>query len=144
VRVFDDLSGAQGEGGPDRVISPTDGEAAIGVNLHGIVYDAATDNLLVTDVGDAASAEDGQIFVIPAGSSVDGSVEVSVFIGGDGTRLGNPVDIAFDGVDAYVAEKSNSRVLRYDAIFDLSGAQNVAEDASFELENPESVQLQSE
>jgi hypothetical protein len=142
VRVFDDFFANEGQGGPDRTITPTDEQGAkIGVNLHGIEFDAATDTLILSDVGDAMSATDGAIFVIAAASTADDDVEVAAAIRGDATKLGNPVDIEFDGVNLYVAEKSNASVLRYDAILGYTGINNTAEDATIEVANPESVQL---
>ncbi|HEY0134992.1 MAG TPA: hypothetical protein VGB85_12950 [Nannocystis sp.] len=142
VRVFDDFMANEGQGGPDRLITPTDDQdEKISVNLHGIEYDAASDTLILSDVGDAMSATDGAIFVITAASTADDNVEVAATIRGDATKLGNPVDISFDGANLYVAEKSNSSVLRYDAILGLTGNNNTAENAMIEVANPESVAL---
>ena len=141
VYIFDDVS-TEGSDAVARAVTPTDGGDVISVNLHGIHYDPASDALLLTDVGDAAVADDGQIFVISDASSAEGMTDVALRIAGDSTSLGNPVDLAFDGVDLYVAEKANSLVVRYDAVLELSGDVNAAADASFEVVNAESVQVQ--
>lgn len=142
VRVFDEVSDDMGVGGPDRVIIPTDGDGiGLGVNLHGIVLDGASDTLLLSDVGSAGSNSDGRLMVIAAASTADGETAVVSTIAGAATRLGNPVDIAFDGTNLYVAEKANSALLRYDGILDLRGVLDVAEDVALELANPESVHI---
>ena len=141
VRVFEDVLANNG-GAPVRIITPTnEQDAVISVNLHGIVYDAVTNALILSDVGNAMSATDGQIFVIAGADAADGMVKVQAQIGGDQTKLGNPVDIGFDGANLYVAEKSNSLVLRYDGVLALTGANNTAASASIVVTNPESVAL---
>jgi hypothetical protein len=142
VRVFDGALAAEGQDPPARTITPTDGTDKISVNLHGIAYDAATDTLLLSDVGDAMVTDDGALFVIADAATADDMVEVKAAIRGAATLLGNPVDIAFDGADLYVAEKSNSAVQRYDGVLDLSGVDNDLEaNATIEVQNAESVQL---
>ncbi len=142
VYVFDDVSTDLGASGPARTITPTDGDAVISINLHGIVYDAQSDTLLLSDVGDASVADDGQIFAITGAAAADGETEVALRIAGAATSLGNPVDIDFDGADLYVAEKSNSAILRYDGILDLAGDLDMAQDATIEVVSAESVQVQ--
>lgn len=91
------------------------------VRTHGITYDAQSDMMLLTDIGSAASATDGAIVVIPnfGMASADGMVTMDEQIRGDGmpSRLGNPVDIAYDKVREriYVAERANGggRVLGF-------------------------------
>ena len=141
VLVYDDLLANQG-GVAARTITPTDDQdVKLSVNLHGIEYDAAADLLLLSDVGSAMSNSDGQLFLIGAASTADGNVPVQAQVGGNMTKLGNPVDIAYDGVNLYVAEKINSQVLRYDNFTALTGANNVAESAARMVTNPESVSL---
>lgn len=142
VLVYDDVSSAQGAGGPSRTITPADDAGAkISVNLHGIVYADRTNTLVLTDVGDAASPTDGQLFVIPHAASAQGTTSVSYQIGGDQTQLGNPVDVAFDGANAYVAEKSNDAVLRFDNVLDGSGMQNIGAAQTTAVTKAESVAL---
>ncbi len=124
-----------------RTIVPASGGTQISMNLHGIVHVAASNQLIVTDVGDAADATDGQLFVIDNASGANGMVNVRAQIGGDQTSLGNPVDLSFDGNAAYIAEKSNDLVLRYNDVLNLSGQNNVAADAQIAVTKPESVSL---
>ncbi len=141
LRVFDDALVNFGLGGPNRTINPTDGQNPIGVNLHGIHYDAASNSVILSDVGSAMSNTDGAIFVIAGADAADGDVAVQSVIRGDQTKLGNPVDIAFDGVNLYVAEKANSLVQRYDGVLDLAGEQNIPASAEIASANAESVQI---
>ena len=141
VRVYDDVLATQG-GTVARAITPTDDQnQKLSVNLHGIVYDAAGDLLLLSDVGSAMVNTDGQLFLVGGASTADGDVPVLAQVGGDQTKLGNPVDIAHDGVNLYVAEKANSQLLRYDNFTTLTGANNLAESAAVAVTNPESVAL---
>ena len=81
------------------------------------MYDADSDRLVVSDVGDASVADDGQIFVINDASTADGAVEPARTIAGPSTMLGNPVDIILSGTTLRVAEKSNDAILVYTEIF---------------------------
>ena len=113
--VYEGFATNMGTEGPSRTIIPSDAEGnKISVNLHGVVYYAPNDELIVTDVGDAASADDGQLFVITDATIATGNTTVSVQIAGPQSMLGNPVDVVYDGAHAYVAEKSNDAVLRFD------------------------------
>jgi len=140
VAVYDGFLADQGASGPARFIELSY-EGGDSVNLHGIAYDAATDTLLVSDVGDTMAADDGVVFVVADASTADGAVEAQAAITGDQTKLGNPVDLAFDGANLYIAEKSNQVVLRYDNVLDLAGVVNEAEAAVIDVVNAESVQL---
>jgi hypothetical protein len=135
VGVYDNyLDGADpSTATPDRTITP-DGS----VNLHGIVYDAVNNVLLLSDVGDAMSASDGQLFVVANAATADGAVTPTVTIGGALTNLGNPVDIAYDGTNLYVAEKSNDLVMRFDNIRTSAGG-NIAPDLDIAVTKPESL-----
>ena len=114
VAVFDSyVSGGFGATGADRTITPFDSGVQVSVNLHGIVHNAATDELYLSDVGAPSSPTDGQLFRITGAAAADGNVAVAAAIGGNLTNLGNPVDLAFDGEDLYVVEKSNNRILIY-------------------------------
>jgi hypothetical protein len=135
VLVFDAFSTARGAGGPDRVITPTGS-----VNLHGIIYVSDADTLLLSDVGDAASNADGQIFVIQGASIADGNTAPNASIAGVATTLGNPVDVTFDGAHLYVAEKANNMLLRFDNIL-LTPGGNVAPTVAGPSTAPESVAL---
>lgn len=140
--VYDNYSDQRGADGPDRVITPTNAAGAkISVNLHGIIHVASSNLLLLSDVGSATDASDGQVFTIANADTADGNVAVRARISGPDTRLGNPVDITFDGAHLYIAEKSNNLVLRYDNIEARTGASTAAADQSFERNKPESIAL---
>lgn len=143
VRVFEGALADMGASGPTRTITPTDDQdAVLGVNLHGIVYDALTKTLILSDVGDPMLDTDGAIFLIADADAADGNTPVAASIAGDQTHLGNPVDIAYFAPNLYVAEKAQSRVMRYNDILGFTGANNQAEDLSIDVPNPESVQLE--
>ena len=122
--VYDDYLDEEGDEGPDRVITPfaPDGSAQVSVNLHGIVHLADKNALILSDVGDPGDATDGQLFVITGVNNKNGDVQVKSQFGGPNSQLGNPVDIAFDGQNLYVAEKSNALILRFDDILGPAGA----------------------
>ncbi len=148
VAVFDSYSTARGSAGPDRVITPAEAGVAFAAptNLHGIVYVAETDQLILSDVGSGANPTDGKLYVLDNGSTADGITDVTVNIdNGDNstvgnTQLGNPVDIAFDGEHLYVAEKSQGMVLRFDNILDSAGG-DVTPSQTWMQSSPESVSL---
>jgi len=89
------------------------------VRTHGLTYDAASDLMILTDVGDAASETDGALIYVSnflmAGS--DGTITAAeqTRIAGPSTMLGNPVDVAYDvySQTAYVAERKNSLLLGF-------------------------------
>lgn len=142
VLVYDGFLADQGASGPARFILPSYNRGlGDSVNLHGIAYDPATDTLFVSDVGDTMASDDGLVFVIAAASMADDVTEVQAAIGGDQTGLGNPVDLAWDGANLYVAEKANSAVQRIDGVLGLQGLVNEAPAATIEVANAESVGL---
>ena len=148
VAVYDDLSTDRGAGGADRTIVPGEGGTAFAAptNLHGIVHVADGDKLIVSDVGSGANPTDGKLYVLDNASSADGITNVAVRIDDEdngaagNTMLGNPVDIAFDGANLYVAEKSQGMVLRFDNILSSAGG-DVSPDESIAQAAPESVVL---
>lgn len=111
-------------------------------NAHGIVHDAANNVLLVSDVGATTGGTntDGRLFVIANASTASGAVTPSVTISGAATNLGDPVDVAYDGTNLYVAEKSLNFVHRFDNIRASNGG-NVAPSISRAVTKPESVSL---
>ena len=142
--VYENFSEMMGAEGPSKTIVPADADGnKISVNLHGVAYYAANDELILTDVGDAASAEDGALFVISNASEAEGNTTVSVMIAGPDSWLGNPVDVVFDGNSAYVAEKSNDAILRFDDVLATDMMGDAAPSATFELLKAESVWLSS-
>ncbi|MGQ7843042.1 hypothetical protein ACUNV4_01100 [Granulosicoccus sp. 3-233] len=139
VLVYDDFFAMGASAVPTRSIRA----AAAGAvsNIHGIVHDLDSDTLIVTDVGDAASASDGALYVIDDASTASGEITPRAMIAGAATALGNPVDLAFDGAHAYIAEKSNDQVLIYRDVLSLEGEMDVAADESVAVLKPESVVL---
>ncbi len=133
--VYDAWSVSKGATGPTRTIKPMGS-----VNLHGLAYDKANDLIYLSDVGDAMVATDGQLFVIANASTAGGdAVAAAVNIKGPASKLGNPVDIALDGKNLFVAEKSNDAVLRFDGLAALMGSSDTAAAASSASVKPESV-----
>ncbi|MEZ5534570.1 MAG: hypothetical protein R3F02_02995 [Thiolinea sp.] len=124
-----------------RIIDPDDQSGFSASNIHGIVHDVKHDRLIVSDVGDAGVANDGRIYVIENASSAEGVTELRLELAGAQTLLGNPVDLAFDGRNLYVAEKSNNQLQKIENIYDLNGLQNRAPDKASPFTAPESVVL---
>ncbi|RVU86619.1 hypothetical protein EOL70_04005 [Leucothrix sargassi] len=140
IQVYDDYM-ANPAAAPSRTIDPDDQSGFDASNIHGIVHDSATDRLIVSDVGSASVADDGRIYVIDNAASADGLTSLSLELAGNLTALGNPVDIAFDGTNLYVAEKSNNQLQRIDDIYSLSGVLNQAPDIMLPFTAPESVAI---
>lgn len=122
IAIFDDWS--EGRTTVDRRVRVVAADGSLSVNLHGIVYVADEDKLIVSDIGLEANVRDGRIFVLDNASNIDGSVHASLGLD-DGDRqrlgltlLGNPVDIAFDGHALFVAERSSDKVLRFDGLLE--------------------------
>ena len=141
VGVYDSFLANSTSTQTPNILTPAGESDAVNRNLHGIVYDNATNTLFVSDVGSAADSTDGEIFVIqspPTGSTI--AVNISAVLAGSNTNLGNPVDLAYDGTNLYVAEKANGggRVLRFDGIRSLSSG-NPSPSVVFNTPNPESV-----
>ena len=131
-----------GRSGPTATIVPSDADGSqISVNLHGVDYDAASDTIVLTDVGAADNNTDGQIFVIAGVTGLNGNVPVTAWIGGEGSQLGNPVDVALRGNSIYVAEKANDLLLRYDNILGMTGMSADPAPVAVEFTRPESVSV---
>ncbi|WP_394192760.1 YncE family protein [Pseudoalteromonas atlantica] len=147
IAVFDEvksklMAGMSTITGEDRLITPATGGAAFSAptNIHGIDYDPLSDSLIVSDVGSAADATDGKLYVLSNAGMSSGLNNVSVNIAGPATMLGNPVDIMFTGNHLYVAEKSNGLVMRYDNIL-TSPSGDIAASLSYSFTAPESVAI---
>ena len=147
IAVFDEVSSKLMAGmstitGEDRLITPAAAGAAFPAptNIHGIDYDPLSDSLIVSDVGSAADATDGKLFVLNNAGMSSGLSNVSVNIAGPATMLGNPVDIMFTGNHLYVAEKSNGVVMRFDNILN-SPSGDIAANLSYSFTAPESVAI---
>lgn len=152
VAVYDDFSQDMGAGGIDRMITPASGGTpfAAPTNLHGIRYDQSSDTLILADVGAGGVDNDGALETIPAASTANGVTNVGKRIanpgdGSDLTGLGNPVDIAFDGQDLYVAEKINGQIQVWkNFLTDAAMIGNVAPSDSVAATAPESIVLMPE
>jgi hypothetical protein len=145
IAVFDQVvakinAGVTTIAAEDRTITPAMSGLAVAApsNIHGIDYDSLSDSLIVSDVGSAADITDGKIFVLNNAANASGLTDISVSIAGPNTNLGNPVDIMYTGSDLYVAEKSNSLVMRFDNILSSSGG-DISPDLSISFTAPESV-----
>ena len=154
VLVFDDYLVNRGEGGPERVITPTLNGEQVSTNIHDLVYVADQDMLIATDVGAATTADqagfdtDGKVLILGNASSADGSTEAKAALVGPNTLLGNPVGAAFDssgnGADLFITEKTKDVVLRFRDVLSLSGAVDVAPVGAVTVAQPEAVVLVSE
>lgn|GEM_PF-6988881 len=125
VLVFSDYASTHGANGPAQTITPFDpnGVARVSTHLRGIVYVPEEDALILSDLGGNGDLPDGQLFVIDGVSSeIQGNVPVRVQISGAATLLRDPVDIAFDGENLFVAERRNGFLLRFDDILEQNGA----------------------
>ncbi|MCB4435945.1 collagen-like protein [Alteromonas sp. McT4-15] len=149
VAVFEEVvrkmeSGATIITGEDRLIVPASGGAAFAAptNIHGIDYDSQSNSLVISDVGSAADATDGKLYVIPGAGSADGLTDVSVNIAGSNSMLGNPVDLMLSNGHVYVAEKSNGMILRFDNILN-SASGDIAPTFNMIYPSPESVHVLS-
>lgn len=149
VLVYEQFSQNYGKGGPTKTFVPANQNQKISVNLHGIdTYRLGTALYLVlSDVGDAASNADGQIFVIENPAAATGNAQVIHRIGGVNSKLGNPVDLVVDSKGGtYVAEKSNDMIFYYTNLFSNKGgaAMDMASNKMYSFPKPESVSLGSE
>ena len=149
VAVFEEVvrrmeSGETVITGEDRLIVPASGGAAFAAptNIHGIDYDSQSDSLVISDVGSAADATDGKLYVISGAGRADGLTDVSVNIAGPNSMLGNPVDLMLSNGHVYVAEKSNGMILRFDNILN-SASGDIAPTFSMMYPAPESVSVLS-
>ncbi|PNE03739.1 NHL repeat containing protein [Alcanivorax sp. MD8A] len=138
VVVVDDYVAGGFMATPSRTLTPD--TAGTVSNIHGIAYQADTDTLVITDVADAAVADDGRLYVIGNASTANGTVTPSRSLFGPATMMGNPVDLVLDGDKAYIAEKSNDAVLVYNNV--VSGnSGDVAPDNVVDSTKPESLVL---
>ena len=152
VLVYEGYSSRYGVDGPDRVITPTKGGDKVSANLHGIVYVASLDALILSDVGAATTPDqdgfdtDGQLFTLEDLGDADGEVAITARVRGSNTTLGNPVDLAFSGDTLYIAEKSNDTLITYngDQVLGRPGDWNIKPASAAPVDNVESVALAPE
>ncbi|WP_341221295.1 hypothetical protein [Polaribacter atrinae] len=99
------------------------------VRTHGLTYDAATDTMVLTDIGDAANGQDDGGFQVIENftSKFSGTTNESTLaiteqtrVSGTNTLMGNPVDVAYDGETktVFIAEAGNGggRILAFNNI----------------------------
>ncbi|MDQ3459372.1 MAG: hypothetical protein M3498_08770 [Deinococcota bacterium] len=148
--VYDDFPVLRGASGPDRVVVLTaaDGSGeSVAANLHGVVYVPEGDAVILSDVGPTTTADqpgfdrNGALFVLGNASVAAGPTPVRLHVHGPASTLGNPVYIAFDGLNLYVAEKTKDTVLRFDDILEHMGEIDLAPSAAVTVPAPESVFL---
>ena len=127
-------------------ITTTDGGSALS-NMHGIIVEGGT--LIASDVGAATTPmtmgfdTDGQLVAVTLDLTGDdedtATMDVTDLtlvpeftIAGPNSLLGNPVDIAYDGTDLYVAEKANGggQVLLFSDFLDLDPTAPDPDDAT--------------
>ncbi len=135
----------------DGVIAPDKRITIEGiVRTHGIDYSEAADILVMTDIGDAEDAiTDGGFQVIqgfsaqleatPDGSSIAQANQIR--IAGTSTRLGNPIDVAYDHKTetVYIAEVGNGKILGFGNVLSTNG--NVAPTNHTDLMSASSIYL---
>lgn len=133
--VYDNYLANAGEVTPSATTLNSESMAS---NLHGIVHIAASNQLIVSDVGDAGNADDGLIYVL---DNASGTPTVTATISGPAANpFGNPVDLAYDGTALFVADKADGMVYRYENI--LSAGDGSLEPAhSVAITAPESISL---
>jgi len=113
-------------------------------NLHGVAARGSGDvqQILVSDVGDPASATDGRIFILIDDGLRDGpTIATQYSIYGPDTMLGNPVDILVVDDTLVVAEKSNDLLLTFDLSAVRDGEGNVTPTYMAPFDKPESIEL---
>ena len=140
IQVYDNYL-SNTSAAPARTINPNDLSGFAASNIHGIVHDSVNNRLIVSDVGSASVANDGRIYVIDNADTADGLTNLKLELSGALTALGNPVDLAFDGTNLYVAEKSNNQLQRIDNIYSLNGSLNRAPDKVLTFSAPESIAI---
>ncbi len=96
------------------------------VRTHALHYNASSDIMFLSDIGDAGSSTDGAIHVISdfsskfAAAGNNGTISTSdqIVIEGSNTQLGNPVGIAYNSETQkiYVAERAvdGGKLLEFD------------------------------
>ena len=143
--VYDGFLERQGDSGPDRVIIPILGGERVSYNLHDLAYLSATDTVIVTDVGAATTSDqagfdtDGSLLVLEGASRAAGPTPVRLRVHGPASLLGNPVGLAHEGEDVFVAENALDLVLRFDGLLARRGDLELAPDAAVSVVKPESV-----
>ena len=103
------------------------------VRTHGLTYDAGSNTMVLTDIGDAASGTDGGFHIVSNfmskfNATANGgtlALTEQIRVAGSNTMLGNPVDVAYDGETetVFIAEAKNASIL---AFTNISSGGNIA------------------
>lgn len=105
-----------------QVLDGMGGRIDASADYQAIEYLAGLDELVLAAKGDDNDNSDGELHVIgrqagfAASELFGGNVDVNLILSGNDTLLGNPVDLAYDGTNLYVAENANGALLRFDNI----------------------------
>ncbi len=134
---------------PLLVVTPMDptavgGRAKAAGDYQDIEYLPTLDQIALSSQGSVSDNADGQLFLIGRRTGFAASeiftqdVDIDVKVSGAATGLGNPVDLAFDGFNLYVAEKGNGAILRFDNVETMAGG-NMAPSSAFPLSGVETI-----
>jgi hypothetical protein len=121
------------------------------VRTHGLTYDAASNTMVMTDIGQASNGQDdGGFYIIENfmskfdGTANGGMISASetIIVSGSNTMMGNPVDVAYDGATktVFIAEAGNGGGLVLSFANVTSGG-NIAPSTNYNLESASSVYL---
>ena len=111
---------------PTRV-GGTGSRVKVAGDFSAIEYLQGLDQLVLASRGTVGDGSDGKLFVLgrsngfAASELIGGNVDVNAEISGPNTALGDPVDLAFDSANIFVAEQQNGRVLRFNGIGATTG-----------------------
>lgn len=124
------------------------------VRTHGLTYDASSDVMVLTDIGEASNGQDdGGFHIINnfanvfSGTSNGGTLALSnqIRVSGANTLLGNPVDVAYDGDSktVFIAEAGNGggRILAFN---DIDSGGNLTPKYNADLSKASAVYLHKE
>ncbi len=122
------------------------------VRTHGLTYDGTDDVMVMTDIGDAANANNDGAFIVinDFGSKFDKlsdgdklTASHQIRVEGSSTMLGNPIDIAYDSETnaVYISEVGNGKVLGFTA---YSSGGDIAPSFQEDLAAPSSVYFSSD
>lgn len=109
---------------PDRFLTPSNalGTVQVSTSISSLVYDDERDVLLLADVGVASGAgDDGALYVFQGASTASGLVAPDVTFDGGVPGLDDPVSIAWNGADLWVADRGNGEVARFADVLMATG-----------------------
>lgn len=109
-----------------KVVDVTGNRVNAADDYQAIEYLPGLDQIALLTQGSESDTSDGKLFIIgrtpgfEASGLFGGDVDVDVNVSGPNSGLGNPVDLAFDGFNLFVAEKGNGLVMRFDDVATLA------------------------